>query len=185
MQWYVIPTKQTDNVIIATSNIFWKSIIKNRIIDHFPTGYNTPSITCHSQQQLYTSIIIVRKICFTIVLCVYVMVLYVFPIKWYCSQTYFHSTFKQSIVICKDTRVVMCMHMHTHGHQTMVKEASKTTTFEPISFITHFHIVIVSYSNPIHRYNIFLLASFFRWVKATSEATTLVACFFITQLYID
>ena len=50
------------------------------------------------------------------------------------------------------------MHMHTRGHQMMVIETSKT-----INFWGRFVYNMVGYildSNPIHRYNIFLLASF-------------------------
>ena len=44
------------------------------------------------------------------------------------------------------------MHMRTGGHQTMVTETSKT-----INFWDHF---VYNTSNPIHQYNVFLLASF-------------------------
>ena len=41
------------------------------------------------------------------------------------------------------------MRMSTRGHQTMVTETSKTINFWVITWL---------YSNPIHRYNVFLEA---------------------------
>ena len=50
----------------------------------------------------------------------------------------------------------MCMHMRTRGHQTMVIETNKT-----INFWGRFvYSMVILDNNPIHRYNIFLLASF-------------------------
>ena len=109
------------------------------------------------------SIIILRIIYFTVVLCVHVSVLYLFYIKRCGSQTCFHSTFKQRIAIC------MCM--HTRGHQTMVTETSKK-----INFWGCFVYNIVIYWIAI----LFIGVTFFYWqvflrcVKATNETTTLL-----------
>ena len=62
-----------------------------------------------------------------------------------------YSTFKQ--------RIVISMHMYTHSHQTMVTETSITSKFWACFF---YNMFIILNSNPIHWYNIFLLASFFR-----------------------
>ena len=67
------------------------------------------------------------------------------------------------------------MRMCTHGHQTMVTETSKTINFWGC-FIYNMVIRILD-STPIHRYNIFLLTSFLRWVKATNKTTTLLTRF--------
>ena len=64
-----------------------------------------------------------QKIYFTVVICVYLIVSYLFCIKWLFSNLFsFHF---QSIVIC--------MHMCTHDHLMMVTETSKTT-----KIFTHF-----------------------------------------------
>ena len=56
------------------------------------------------------------------------------------------------ILLHFQTKIVLCMSMRTHGHQTMVTETSKTTFRLQHSFIL--------VSNPIHQYNIFLFTSF-------------------------
>ena len=67
------------------------------------------------------------------------------------------------------------MHMHTHGHQTLVTETSKTNNFWARSF---YNMFLSLNSNPIQEYNIFLLASFFGRVKETNDITTFVGHFF-------
>ena len=66
----------------------------------------------------------------------------------------------------------MCM--HTHGHQTMVTETSKTiNTFGAVLCITWLYIIA----------NLFIGIAFFYWqvflrqVKATNESTTLLTRF--------
>ena len=49
------------------------------------------------------------------------------------------------------------MHMHTHVHQMMVTEINKTINFWGHFILLHGYILD---SNPIHRYNVFLLKSF-------------------------
>ena len=54
-----------------------------------------------------------------------------------------------------------------HSHQTMGTETSKT-----IKFWHHF-----IYNMQHYNYNVFLLTSFFKWIKATNETTTLLTHF--------
>ena len=69
-----------------------------------------------------------EKINFTVVLCVHVIVLYLFYIKWWFT-TYFHSTFKQ--------RIAICMHMCIRGHQNWWwQKPAKQWTFGVALFIT-------------------------------------------------
>ena len=118
------------------------------------------------------SIIVLRIINFTVVLCVHVTVLYLFYIKrWFTNL--FHSTFKQ--------RIAICMRMRTHGHQTMVTETRKT-----INFWGRFVYNMVIYWITI----LFIGITFFYWqvflrrVKATNETTTLLTHFaYNTTLY--
>ena len=56
-----IPAKQTYGVIITATNILWEINYINRIIYRIPTGYTI----AHS-----TSITVVRKIYFTVIVCV-------------------------------------------------------------------------------------------------------------------
>ena len=67
------------------------------------------------------------------------------------------------------------MRMRTRGRHRMVTETSKTTNFDPVSFIKHVFILV---SKPTHQYNFFVLASFFRRVKETNETTNLEVRFF-------
>ena len=97
MQWCVIPTMLTDDVIVITSNILYK-VIKNHIIYCSLTSNNTSVINPDRN----TSIIVVRKLYFTGV-CIYVLVLYLFN----CLQISFCSTFKHRIWQCG------CLFMHT------------------------------------------------------------------------
>ena len=70
------------------------------------------------------------------------------------------------------------MRMRTRGHQTMVTETSKTMNF----WGRFVHNMLDS--NPIHRYNIFLVTIFLRRVKATNEIATLSTRFtYNTTLY--
>ena len=72
-----------------------------------------------------TLVIMCEKIYFTVISCIYIIVIYL-------CYTSCHSTFKQLIEICIPT----C----THSHHTMVMETSKMwSSFEPISIITHFY----------------------------------------------
>ena len=83
-----------------------------------------------------------------------------------------YSTFKQRITIH------MCI--HTCGCLMMATESNKPTSHWAHFFTTRFLLV----SNPIHQYNMFLLASFFRQVKDTNKTTHPEACFFYnTFLY--
>ena len=66
-----------------------------------------------------------------------------------CSNICRRFTFKQS--------KAMHIHMQTQGCQTLVTKTSKTTIFELISLYD-----FILLNNPIHQYNIFLLASFFQ-----------------------
>ena len=71
----------------------------------------------------------------------------------------------------------MCMGIHTSGRQTMVTETNKTNALS--LFLLHSIILV---NNPIHQYNIFLLARFFRWVKETNKTTTSAAHFFYNMI---
>ena len=65
---------------------------------------------------------------------------------------------------------------HTHDHQTMVTETSKTTNFwARFLYIQHAFIFSI---NSLYWYSIFLLARFLQGVKETKEITALVAHFF-------
>ena len=66
----------------------------------------------------------------------------------------------------------MCM--HTRGHQMIATETSKTMSFR-CRFIYNMGYILDS--NPIHLYNVFLLTSFLRRVKATNEISTLLTRF--------
>ena len=134
MQWRIIPAKQMDDVLTTATNTCGKSVIKNRIIHWIPTDYIIPII----KSSYYT----VHQLSLYYFTCVYLMVLYLFCIKRLFS-TCFCSTFKQKIVIC--------MRMCTHGHQTMVTEPAKKSTLGPFLL---WHVSILN-SNPVHRYNLF------------------------------
>ena len=51
----------------------------------------------------------------------------------------------------------MHMRMYTRGHQTMVTEMNKTVIF----WGRFIYNMVTLHSNPIHRYNVFQLTSFF------------------------
>ena len=64
----------------------------------------------------------------TLSLHIYIMNSWLYTISFLHKVIDRKPTFKQ--------RIAMLMHMLTHGWQTMVTETSKTTNFEPLSFIT-------------------------------------------------
>ena len=72
--------KATDDVTIIITNILWEINYQKPHHLSNPTGYNIPIIklpyVAHS-----TSIIVVRKNYFTVVICVYLIVFYLFCIK--------------------------------------------------------------------------------------------------------
>ena len=133
MQWCIFSTKQTDDVIIIITNILQE------------INYQKP---CHSTQ--YINYRCKKNIFYCFYLCLLKSTLS-FLHKNDHSQTYLRSTFIQ--------RIAIHMRMHTHGPQMMVTEISKTTNFWAHFFYNMFLYWIV---NPIHQYNVILLASFFQ-----------------------
>ena len=59
----------------------------------------------------------------------------------------------------------------------MVTETNKTNVLS--LFVSHSIILV---NNPIHQYNILMLAKFFRWVKETNKTTTSAAHFFYNTI---
>ena len=76
-----------------------------------------------------TSIIFARKTHITAALCVYIVILYLFYIKWLFTNT-FCSTFKQ--------RIMIRMRMWTCGTLKTVAVTSKTTNFQARFFYSAF-----------------------------------------------
>ena len=94
-----------------------------------------------------TPIIIVRQICSTTVICVYLIVLYLFCIK----QSF--SNLSSIPFQTKDSNT------HAHPHSWLPNDGHRNQQnnqlLKPFLFITCFYIE----SNPIHQYNVFLLVS--------------------------
>ena len=104
-----------------------KSIIKNCTIHWISTGYNI-STYYQIAKAHFKSVTIVGKIYFTVVICIYLIVLYAFCVKWsFSNLSLFHFQTKDS-----DTYLYAC--------QTVVTETSKKPPFGPVSFITCFYI---------------------------------------------
>ena len=123
MQRHIIPAKQTDDVIITTSNILQEINYQKLHLLSFPSPkdiIHQPS-TYHSQQYINYHC---RKTYFTVVF----LCLYNSTLSFLHKATGHKPVFKQ--------RIAMCMHIWSHGHQMMVIQTTKTTS----SFITQFHI---------------------------------------------
>ena len=118
-----------------------------------------------------TSITIVRIIYFTVVLCVYIIVLDLFYLRQLFTNMFsFH--FQQ--------RIAILMYMCTHNSQTMVKETNKTINFwDYFVYNMILHWLVIPFISLIF----FYWQVFLRQVKATNEITTLVAHFYYTILY--
>ena len=79
------------------------------------------------------------------------------------SQTCVSSTFKQ--------RIVIRMHMHTRGHQTMVTKTSKTTN---LCSCFLYNMSLFWKAIPFIGVTFFCWQVPFRWVKETNDITILV-----------
>ena len=127
MQWRIISTKQTDDVTIIITNIL------QEINSHHSSDSHRLSYTNYQTAiALSTSIIIVRKIYFNAVICVYLVVLYLFCIKQSLSNLFsFHFQTKHSNT-----------HAPTHSWSSnnayMVTETSKTINFWACFFYNMF-----------------------------------------------
>ena len=72
------------------------------------------------------------------------------------------------------------MRMHTHGHQTMVTESSKTTNFWAHFF---YNMFLYWLTIPFIGITFFYSQVYFRKVKAIYKTTTLLACFFYNTIF--
>ena len=99
------------------------------------------------------SVTIVRKIYFTVVICIYLIVLYTFCVKQsFSNLSSFHFQTKDS-----DTYGYAC--------RTVMTETSKKPPFGPVSFITCFYVYWIAI--PFIGIIFFCWKVFFRWIKET------------------
>ena len=118
-----------DDVIIMFTNILQEINYQelHHLLDPHRLYYTNYQITIAHN----TSIIVVRKIYFTVVICVYLIALYLFLHKVITLKPLF-------IPLSINQRIAIRMRMRTHGHQTMVTETSKTNNFWVRSFYNMF-----------------------------------------------
>ena len=116
--------KQIDIVINIATNIL-------REINYQKTAsfIGSPQAIIYQIAKAHSkSVTIVRKNYFTVVICIYLIVLYAFCVKWsFSNLSLFHFQTKDS-----DTYEYAC--------RTVVAETSKKPPFGPVSFITCFYV---------------------------------------------
>ena len=125
----------------------------------------------HSQQ--YINYCCKNNLLYCCSLCLCNSTSYIFSTWRDCSQTCFHSTFKQRIVI------LMCM--CTCDCQTIKTETSKTPTFWVRFF---YNMILFQYwlAIPFISVMFFYWQVYFRQVKATNKTAFLLACFFYNTI---
>ena len=132
MQWWIIPTKQMDDVIIKyfVENQLSKTARSPQAIIHIYTNYQIATASS-------TSITIVHKnnLLYCCYLCLHNSFISFLHIQCSnCSQACFHSTFKQ--------RLTIWMHMYVHlWSNKRWQKPAKQLTFGPIFFVTCFTYV--------------------------------------------
>ena len=122
------PQSEQMMYLITTINILREISYQNRTLYQIPIGYHNYQIAIASS----TSIIIVRIVYFTIAVCVYIMVLYLFYIKWLFTNLFsFHFQTKD-----RDTHVYAPSWLPNDGNRNQ----QNNQLLDPFLFVTCFYI---------------------------------------------
>ena len=127
---------------------------------HLHTNGSTQAMNMYITYQIViasNTSTIVRIMYSTVVFCVYVIVLYLFYIKWLFTNL-FCSSFKQ--------RIAISMHIPTHGRHMMASGTSKTTNFKGLCFYSMFLNWIATLFISM---TFFYWQVFFRWLKQLTK----------------
>ena len=137
----------------------------------FPEGYNTSSLSCLTQQ--YINYHCRKNLFYCCSLCLRNS-----------STCFLHTAIVHKPILfhfqTKDSN--MYVYAHPLSPNDGDRNQQNNQLLSPFLYNTFLYWLI---SNPIHWYNMFLLASFFRQVKDINKPTHPEACFFITHFYID